>query len=69
MNADSSGIANPRGNIYVAASTWKLNLGISTAINVDVDIADITTETVTNANTSGAALTFSTAGTADVTKR
>ena len=51
----------------LASTVETLNLGGATAINVDIDAADISTETVTNTNTAGAALTFSTAGTADVT--
>ena len=63
LNADSSGITNtPEITYTLAASTIEtLNLGGVTAIEVSIDQADISTETVTSTNTAGSALLFSSA--------
>lgn len=63
LNADSSGITNtPEITYTLAASTIEtLNLGGVTAIEVSIDQADISTETVTSTNTAGSALLFTSA--------
>jgi hypothetical protein len=69
LNADASGVANtPEVNYTLLASTVEtLNLGGTTAIQVTVDAADISTETVTTTNASTAALNLGTANAADLT--
>jgi hypothetical protein len=69
LNANSSGIAlTPEVTYTLLASTVEtLNLGGSTAIEVAIDAADISTETVTTTNTSTSALSFTTANAADTT--
>jgi len=70
LNADSSGVAlTPEVTYTILASTVEtINLGGPTAIEVIIDPADISTETVTSTNATSAALNFTTSNSADTTE-